>query len=184
MVVLIVSHDEKCGGKFERLSKYPTSANAGEIKFLPLRKFSEMLPMDWSPSQTPRYKAFVSNHHHCQKRIIISVQRSWSWWWWWWYVSLLSLCAKMTSWFNYWGHMCLIFELLGDYDDDRLVGNWNDDNFDVEDTADDVDDNYLNIFVLQGFPSLTSWRRIITILTHWNRLLDFVLKSNRKSIKN
>jgi len=23
------------------------------------------------------------------------------------------LCAKMTSWFNYWGHMCLIFELLG-----------------------------------------------------------------------
>lgn len=24
-----------------------------------------------------------------------------------------SLCAKMTSWFNYWGHMCLIFELLG-----------------------------------------------------------------------
>ena len=20
----------------------------------------------------------------------------------------------MTSWFNYWGHMCLIFELLGD----------------------------------------------------------------------
>ena len=52
--------------------------------------------------------------------------------------------------------MCLIFELLGDYDDDRLVGNRNDDNFDVDDTADDVDDNYLNIFVLQGFPSLTS----------------------------
>jgi len=23
------------------------------------------------------------------------------------------LCAKMTRWFNYWGHMCLIFELLG-----------------------------------------------------------------------
>merc|ERR1711923_651548 len=23
------------------------------------------------------------------------------------------LCAKMASWFNYWGHMCLIFELLG-----------------------------------------------------------------------
>jgi len=23
------------------------------------------------------------------------------------------LCAKMTSWFNYWGHMCLMFELLG-----------------------------------------------------------------------
>ena len=62
----------------------------------------------------------------------------------------------MTSWFNYWGHMCLIFELLGDYDDDRSVGNRNDDNFDVDDTADDVDDNYLNIFVLQGFPFLTS----------------------------
>jgi len=23
------------------------------------------------------------------------------------------LCAKMISWFNYWGHMCLLFELLG-----------------------------------------------------------------------
>ena len=53
----------------------------------------------------------------------------------------LSLCAKMTSWFNYWGHMCLIFELLGDNDDDddgddddgdKLVGNGDDD---------DVNDN-------------------------------------------
>ena len=24
-----------------------------------------------------------------------------------------SLCGKMLSWFNYWGHMCLLFELLG-----------------------------------------------------------------------
>ena len=63
----------------------------------------------------------------------------------------------MTSWFNYWGHMCLIFELLGDNndddgddnddgDDDKLVGNGD---------GGDVNDN-LNIFLLQGFPSLTS----------------------------
>ena len=35
----------------------------------------------------------------------------------------LSLCAKMTSWFNYWGHMCLIFELLGEDDDDDEDGD-------------------------------------------------------------
>ena len=27
--------------------------------------------------------------------------------------NLFSLCGKMLSWFNYWGHMCLLFELLG-----------------------------------------------------------------------
>ena len=26
---------------------------------------------------------------------------------------IFSLCGKMLSWFNYWGHMCLLFELLG-----------------------------------------------------------------------
>jgi hypothetical protein len=26
---------------------------------------------------------------------------------------LFSLCGKMLSWFNYYGHMCLVFELLG-----------------------------------------------------------------------
>ena len=29
----------------------------------------------------------------------------------------------MTSWFNYWGHMCLIFELLGEDDDDDEDGD-------------------------------------------------------------
>ena len=27
--------------------------------------------------------------------------------------NIFSLCGKMLSWFNYWGHMCLIFEILG-----------------------------------------------------------------------
>ena len=36
----------------------------------------------------------------------------------------------MTSWFNYWGHMCLIFELLGNNDDN-----------DADDYDNDADDN-------------------------------------------
>ena len=30
-----------------------------------------------------------------------------------WLLFFSSLCGKMLSWFNYWGHMCLVFELLG-----------------------------------------------------------------------
>ena len=46
----------------------------------------------------------------------------------------------MTSWFNYWGHMCLIFELLGDdYQDDG--DDYQDDCDDYQDDGDDYQDD-------------------------------------------
>ena len=50
----------------------------------------------------------------------------------------------MTSWFNYWGHMCLIFELLGDNNDDD--GDDNDDG-DIDDDGVDDDDFVCDIYI-------------------------------------
>ena len=54
----------------------------------------------------------------------------------------------MTSWFNYWGHMCLIFELLGDDDDDDDVdlGDYGDD----QNNDDIYDDNLTSTYSLLG----------------------------------
>ena len=62
-------------------------------------------------------------------------------------VDVFSLCAKMTSWFNYWGHMCLIFELLGDDDDDDVdLGDYGDD----QNNDDIYDDNLTSTYSLLG----------------------------------
>ena len=62
-------------------------------------------------------------------------------------VDVFSLCAKMTSWFNYWGHMCLIFELLGDdHDDDVDLGDYGDD----QNNDDIYDDNLTSTYSLLG----------------------------------
>ena len=53
----------------------------------------------------------------------------------------------MTSWFNYWGHMCLIFELLGDDDDDDVdLGDYGDD----QNNDDIYDDNLTSTYSLLG----------------------------------
>ena len=53
----------------------------------------------------------------------------------------------MTSWFNYWGHMCLIFELLGDdHDDDVDLGDYGDD----QNNDDIYDDNLTSTYSLLG----------------------------------
>ena len=66
--------------------------------------------------------------------------------------NLFSLCGKMLSWFNYWGHMCLLFELLGLSVFDFLVS--------VED---------ISLEFGQIMNPLLSRKRTTTTRTRWTR---------------
>ena len=67
--------------------------------------------------------------------------------------NLFSLCGKMLSWFNYWGHMCLLFELLGLSVFDFLVS---------------VEENISSVFGQMMNP-LLSRKRTTTTRTRWTR---------------